>query len=530
MRVERKRSVLFILLALVLLAITLRVCRREEDPTGSCPRLEQIAQDTLSAAITTPEQTTAPSAEGDDSSATSRNEQNFLRVEPDPMFEEVSSLWYAADGTEGVKVHFRQGSAILDKNYKRNSEALGRLAEMLQPYATASKGGRCKVRILSSVSPEGSNYINSRLIEGRAKAIADWISAHFDVETDYTLDSMGVDWAMLIDLVERSERVPYKEEVLDVLRNIPERVTRNGRMVNEREMRLKTLRGGEPYAYIYRNLYPHLRYAAAYAEVICEEEVVADTEEVAVPEVEVPEEQPEQVVTPEEPTEQPEQEEEVLAAEPEQEIVPEEPTEEVPTQEPAEEPAPQPRKSHFEPIPFHAAVKTNALYDVALIPNIGAEVQIGDHFSIGANWHWAWWSSDSAKWYWRTYGGDVSARYWFGEAARREHLAGHHIGIYGQIVTYDFLVGKRGILADRWSWDAGVEYGYSLPLNDRLSLDCTIGVGYHTGIFYEYMPVDTHYVWQATKNRHYFGPTKFEMSLVWHFGNKRITPKNSDGR
>lgn len=31
-------------------------------------------------------------------------------------------------------------------------------------------------------------------------------------------------------------------------------------------------------------------------------------------------------------------------------------------------------------------------------------------------------------------------------------------------------------------------------------------------------PLDGHYVWQATKNRHWFGPTKAEISLVWLLG------------
>ena len=33
-----------------------------------------------------------------------------------------------------------------------------------------------------------------------------------------------------------------------------------------------------------------------------------------------------------------------------------------------------------------------------------------------------------------------------------------------------------------------------------------------------YLPLDGHYVWQATKNRHWFGPTKAEISLVWLLG------------
>ena len=45
-----------------------------------------------------------------------------------------------------------------------------------------------------------------------------------------------------------------------------------------------------------------------------------------------------------------------------------------------------------------------------------------------------------------------------------------------------------------------------------------MGAGYHSGIYYEYIPVDGQYVWQATKRRHWLGPTKAEVTLVWLIG------------
>ena len=55
-------------------------------------------------------------------------------------------------------------------------------------------------------------------------------------------------------------------------------------------------------------------------------------------------------------------------------------------------------------------------------------------------------------------------------------------------------------------------------LAKRLNLDFTIAGGYHWGLFEEYETVDGHPVWQATKRRQYFGPTKVEISLVWLIG------------
>ena len=68
--------------------------------------------------------------------------------------------------------------------------------------------------------------------------------------------------------------------------------------------------------------------------------------------------------------------------------------------------------------PFYMSVKTNMLYDAALIPNIGIEFYLGKGASIGANWMYAWWSKDSSHRYWRTYGGDIHLRLWLGKKSR----------------------------------------------------------------------------------------------------------------
>ena len=124
----------------------------------------------------------------------------------------------------------------------------------------------------------------------------------------------------------------------------------------------------------------------------------------------------------------------------------------------------------------------------------------------------------------------MALRYWWGKRAHEKPLTGHHIGLYGQMITYDFELGGRGVLADRWSWAAGLEYGYSLPVAKRLNLDFTIGMGYHWGEFKEYLPIDGHYVWQATKNRNYWGPTKAEISLVWLIGKDNYNVKKGGNK
>ena len=195
----------------------------------------------------------------------------------------------------------------------------------------------------------------------------------------------------------------------------------------------------------------------------------------------------------------------------------------------------------FEPQarpPFYMAVKTNLLYDALLVPNIGVEFYVGKGFSVGGNWMYAWWNRNSRHRYWRIYGGELAVRKYFNRTSEGSPLNGHHIGIYGQVFTYDFETGGRGYMGgkpggtlwEKMNYSAGLEYGYSLPVTRRLNLDFVIGVGYWGGTYYEYLPMDNHYVWQATKQRRWFGPTKAEVSLVWLLGNGNYNAKKGGRR
>lgn len=188
--------------------------------------------------------------------------------------------------------------------------------------------------------------------------------------------------------------------------------------------------------------------------------------------------------------------------------------------------------------PFYMATQSNLIYDAVAIPNVGAEFYLGKGFSVRANWMYAWWKNDDIHWYWRTYGGDIGVRYWFGKKAKEKPLTGHHVGLYGQILTYDFELGNMGymggkpggLLQDQPNYAVALEYGYSLPVANRLNLDFSIGLGYHWGIFHEYVPIDNCYVWQATKSRSYFGPTKLDISLVWLIGKGNTNNRSKGGR
>ena len=480
-----------------------------------------------------------------------------------------------------VKIYFRVGATTIDETYKNNGESLNRFAEIIN----ACKGDKSAhigvISIASSTSPEGSKVVNDRIAKLRAQAITDWLMAKTSVELVCNTEATRTDWGLLISEIERRGDVPYKQAVLNTLRNTPEFTNVNGQVVASRLAKLKAMYGAAPYNWLLKYIFPGMRYAAASTTIKWElrhtltltsdqpmafacaggngtitfEKNVVDG---VVPTVTSGAEWVSSIsatessvnfVVAENPSYEPRTTTITLSyggseypVTVNQEAAPKP----APAPEPAPvvEPAPveEPTPAVEEKKPFYMALKTNMLYDVVAIPNIAAEFHLGKRFSLTANYTHAWWSNAAKHFYWRYYGAEASLRWWFGKSSRVKPLQGHHVGVNYQIMTYDFQLGGKGILAgkpggtliDRPSHTVALEYGFSLPIARRLNLDFVIGAGYNWGIFDEYIPIDGHDVWQATKRRQYFGPTKAEISLVWLIGrgnyNGKFNKKNKEAK
>ena len=167
--------------------------------------------------------------------------------------------------------------------------------------------------------------------------------------------------------------------------------------------------------------------------------------------------------------------------------------------------------------PFRIAAKTNLLYDLVMAPNVGLEATVGSKFTVSASASYDW----EGPWfdYVRIVTADVELRYWLAQGGNAQ-WRGLHVGPYAAIYRYDILFGGKGQQA-KANWGAGVSCGYTLPLSPHISLDFGLYLGYIGGKYKEYEVSDDSYkhnVWMADKIRHYVGPTKAEISLLWHIG------------
>lgn len=378
-----------------------------------------------------------------------------------------------------VKVYFHNETSTLDEEYRDNARALELFKNDVKRLLADGSVVLRSINIASSTSPEGMEAYNVQLAERRATSLLNWIKRELNIETNNIVVTSKIDWETLREMVYYYDNVLFRDDVIEVLE---EDYTDQKRLEA-----LMALHNGVPYNWLYVTLFPYLRYAAA--ELTFNFETVAEPVPAPVPAPTPERVQPQNV----------------------------EPQNVQPQNEPAqiEQAAPADGKQRKN---FYIAVKNNMLYDLITIPNLGMEFYLGGNVSLVANSHLSWWSKSSNAWFMRTIGGDVALRYWLGKASRNKPLTGHHLGIYGQTITYDFEFGNKGIIADKLNWSAGLEYGYSLPVARRLNIDFTAGVGYHWGEYEEYIPEDGHFSWLSTNRRRYIGPTKLEISLVWLIG------------
>lgn len=393
------------------------------------------------------------------------------------------STLFAQELCDSVKIHFRQGKTELDMNQGENTRLLQGIKDKLQLNQDDSIYYRLqKVWVVGSASPEGSMAVNKRLSEKRAESLFNYLSQYATFPDSLRQFSfLGRDWEGLYRLADMDFNLPYRDETLALLRKIASHPK------EESVRQLRAFKKGTVYTYLYKHHFPALRASTMYvwysevklppfsAHTSLHKDYV-----MAKPDLKAPAWVMVEPDTPEEPEKQ----------------------------------------------PYYWALKTNLLYDAALVPNLGAELYWGKNWSVGANLMYAWWQNGASSKFWRVYGGDIYLRKWFGQKAEENPFAGHHIGVYAQLLTYDFCLGDKGYMGgqpggniwDKLQYACGVEYGYSFPIARRLNLDFTLGLGYMGGTYHEYRIADGCKVWQATKNRNWFGPTKAEVSLVWLLG------------
>lgn len=180
----------------------------------------------------------------------------------------------------------------------------------------------------------------------------------------------------------------------------------------------------------------------------------------------------------------------------------------------------------MESAPAAVQLRTNGLYDLALCPNVGLEIQTDLGLAWQLDYIGAWWNSPSRNRFFSNYAFQTELRYYIESPKMSFPYTGHHVGLYGQMITYDFEFGGTGYQSRDldMTFGVGASYGYSFPLSRHWSLDVTIGLGYFQSRYDEYDPRDIygekHFVKRETRRLKFWGPTKLEATFVWNINSK----------
>lgn len=160
----------------------------------------------------------------------------------------------------------------------------------------------------------------------------------------------------------------------------------------------------------------------------------------------------------------------------------------------------------------HVAVKTNLLYDATASMNLGLEVALNKRWTLDFSGNYnPWQYSDNKKMkHWLV---QPELRYW-----TCEKFYGHFWGVHAHVAGFNMggikLIGLEKYRYQGMAYGGGISYGYHWIVNRRFSIEASIGAGY---AFLDYGKYGCEKCAEKIKdsNRHYIGPTKIAVSLIY---------------
>lgn len=385
-------------------------------------------------------------------------------------------------------LYFRFDKALVDSGYMDNGHTLRHLDELLSDSILTARID--SIIIFSFASPEGSPSHNSHLARLRSHAVKNylvWKYPHLEKCRVFPRPQ-GENWQELRHLIAEDMNIPRQKEVLHIIDSTPES--------EKCKTLLKKLDGGIPYRYIRSKLLRYLRNAS-----VCTVWLHTDS----LPALAAP-------LCPK--TEYRHEANTTLN-----------PINKETNQTTTGQVRQRSGKHAKSKRPLFA-LKTNLLFDAAMMPNIEIEVPIGSNnrWSVNGEYMFPWWLFDGDKYSMQILMGGLEGRYWLGSRKKRENsevLTGHFLGLYAGGGKYDLQWEENGYQGEFFI-AAGISYGWATRIARNLHLEMSIGIGLLRTDYRHYHARDNYQtlLWQENGKYTWFGPTKAKISLVWLLNRK----------
>lgn len=152
------------------------------------------------------------------------------------------------------------------------------------------------------------------------------------------------------------------------------------------------------------------------------------------------------------------------------------------------------------------ALKSNTIYWMAAMPNLGIEVRLSDSFSLNLSGNYVPFHLNN-RLSLKHWGVQPELRYWFCKSFK-----GHFIGVHGHYGEYSTI--RKDYRFNGNLYGVGGNYGYQWLLSPRWSLEAEIGLGY-TRLQYDKLlnkKCGTHL---GIVNKNNFGLTKVAVNFIY---------------
>ena len=157
---------------------------------------------------------------------------------------------------------------------------------------------------------------------------------------------------------------------------------------------------------------------------------------------------------------------------------------------------------------YHLSLRANLLRWATLTPDLGVEWRICPSWGIAVNGSWTSWS-------WN----DKDRRYALWEVAPelRYYIGSEKHGYIGAMYKaghFNYKLSETGRQGDIMG--GGITGGYVLKLNNALSMDFSLGLGYIHADYDKYEVIDGVRVRRGSGTKNWWGPVSAGVTLVWN--------------
>ena len=160
------------------------------------------------------------------------------------------------------------------------------------------------------------------------------------------------------------------------------------------------------------------------------------------------------------------------------------------------------------PTDYHLSLRANLLRWATLTPDLGVEWRICPSWGIAVNGSWTSWS-------WN----DKDRRYALWEVAPelRYYIGSEKHGYIGAMYKaghFNYKLSETGRQGDIMG--GGITGGYVLKLNNALSMDFSLGLGYIHADYDKYVVINGVRVRRGSETKNWWGPVSAGVTLVWN--------------